>query len=110
MGIFFNLIMKFATLAALVATVSAIRMNGDGPWNPAKTAATKSEHYAATNAVVAEQVRFQTAHNTKHAADMDQWDADCEAQKNHVRKARNTQVTGGNEYPAFKVYGGEAKK
>merc|ERR1719263_856926 len=93
--------MKFATLAALVATVSAIRMNGDGPWTPAKTAATKSEHYATSNAVVAEQVRFQTEHNTAHAAAMAKQFQDCEDQKNHVRKARNTQETGGNEYPAF---------
>merc|ERR1712100_454338 len=94
--------MKFAAFA-LIATVSAIRL--DAPNDSYKA---KSDSLAAALDAVATQQKFAADHLAMHTANMDTAEAECQALKSHVRKARSDQEAGGNQYPAFKTY--EAKK
>merc|ERR1711981_1005381 len=93
-----QLTMKFAVLA-LIASVSAIRLD-----TPNESYAAKADSLSAVLDAVATQQKFAADHLAMHTANMDQAEAECQALKSHVRKARSDQEAGGNQYPAFKTY------
>ena len=95
--------MKFAVLA-LIATASAIRL--DAPNDSYKA---KADSLALSLQTVATQQKFEADHFAMHSANMATADAECQALKTHVRAARSAQEAGGNQYPPFKVYGGDKK-
>ena len=95
--------MKFAVLA-LIATASAIRL--DAPNDSYKA---KADSLALSLQTVATQQKFEADHFAMHSANMATADAECSALKTHVRAARAAQEAGGNQYPAFKIYGGDKK-
>ena len=95
--------MKFFALA-LIATVSAVRLDA-----PNDSYAAKAASLAKSLETVATQQKFEADHFAMHSANMAKADAECQALKTHVRKARADQEAGGNQYPPFKVYGGEKK-
>ena len=90
--------MKFVALA-LIATASAIRL--DAPNDSYKA---KADSLATSLQTVATQQKFEADHFAMHSSNMAKADADCQALKTHVRKARADQEAGGNQYPPFKTY------
>merc|ERR1712203_1237879 len=96
--------MKFAVLVALIATASAIRL--DAPNDSYKA---KADSLALSLQTVATQQKFEADHFAMHSANMATADAECQALKTHVRASRAAQEAGGNQYPAFKIYGGDKK-
>ena len=95
--------MKFFALA-LIASASAIRLDAPNDSYAAKAASLKT-----SLETVATQQKFEADHFAMHSANMATADAECQALKTHVRAARAAQEAGGNQYPPFKVYGGDKK-
>merc|ERR1712072_1204035 len=91
--------MKASVIALLVASVSAIRMT-----TPDESYAAKAASLSAVLDTVATQQKFAADHLAMHTANMDQAEAECQALKSHVRKARADQEAGGNQYPVLKTY------
>ena len=91
-------------IALLVAAASAMRLQ-----TPNESYAAKAESLKNVLDTVAQQQAFAADHLAMHTANMDKAEADCQALKSHVRKARADQVAGGNQYPAFKTYDAEKK-
>ena len=91
--------MKAALIAVLFATVSAIRVTA-----PNDSYKAKADSLAAALDAVATQQKFAADHLAMHTANMDKAEADCQALKSHVRKARSDQEAGGNQYPPLKIY------
>merc|ERR1712224_656861 len=88
--------------ALLVATVAAVRIQA-----PNDSYAAKADSLAAALDAVATQQKFAADHLAMHTNNMDTAEAECQALKGHVRKARADQEAGGNQYPAFKTYEGK---
>merc|ERR1712238_311183 len=103
MGNILTLKMKFAVIA-LIATVSAIRLE-----DPNASYAAKAANLAGSLQAVATQQAFEADHFAMHSSNMATADSECQTPKTHVRAARSAQEAGGNQYPAFKIYGGEKK-
>ena len=91
--------MKVAVFAVLFATASAIRMT-----TPNESYEAKANSLSAALDAVATQQKFAADHLAMHTANMDKAEADCQALKSHVRKARADQEAGGNQYPPLKTY------
>ena len=91
--------MKFFAIL-LIATASAINLR-----DPAASEAARVETLKASRAAVATQTKFAADHFATHTTAMNKAEKDCQDQKNQVRSARHTQITEGNQYPAFKTYG-----
>ena len=68
---------------ALIAAVAAIQ-------DPNASYKAKADSLSAVNAAVAQQKKFAADHEAMHTANMDRADAECDAQKLHVRLARET--------------------
>ena len=94
--------MKFAVIAALFATVSAIRIE-----DPNASYKAKADNLALSLQTVANQQKFEADHFAMHSSNMATADAECQTLKTHVRAARSAQEAGGNQYPAFKIYKSE---
>ena len=112
--------MKFTTLIALIASVSAINLSEEpvaaapaaAPADPAPAAAKggakagtpadsykqKADSLKAVNAAVAEQERFQAEHNKMVADNFAADDAAAKAERARVSRARQTQLQGGLAY------------
>ena len=90
--------MKFVAL--FIAAAAAIRLDA-----PNDSYAAKAESLNAALEAVATQQKFAADHLAMHTANMNTAEAECQALKSHVRKARADQEAGGNQYPAFKTYG-----
>merc|ERR1711975_206420 len=69
----------------------------------------KADSLATSLQTVATQQKFEADHFAMHSANMATADAECQALKTHVRAARAAQEAGGNQYPPFKIYGGDKK-
>ena len=90
--------MKF--IALLVAAVAAVKINAD----PAASEAARVSTLNTSRQVVATQNKFEADHLAMHTKNMNTADKECADLKENVRSARHTQVTEGNQYPAYKTY------
>ena len=88
-----------AVFALLVASAAAMRLQA-----PNDSYAAKAESLAAALDAVATQQKFAADHLAMHTNNMNTADAEAQALKSHVRKARADQEAGGNQYPNFKTY------
>ena len=98
--------MKFTTLFAVIATVSAINLSEEpaaapaGPkaGTPADSYKQKADSLKAVNAAVAEQERFQAEHNKMVADNFAADDLAAKTERARVSRARQTQLQGGLDY------------
>ena len=91
--------MKFYSLIALVATVSAIKIS-----DPKGSAAARESTLTTSRSVVAAQNKFEADHFAMHTKNMNTADQECHDLKTSVRLARARQVAGGDQTPAMKKY------
>ena len=94
--------MKAVVVALLIAAVAAVQLEA-----PNDSYKAKADSLKAGLKVIAKQQKFEKDHFKMHSANMAKADAECQALKTKVRKARADQVAGGNQYPPFKTYGGK---
>ena len=89
--------MKF--FALLIAAVAAVKIE-----TPNESYAAKADSVAAATAATTTQKAFEGDHLAMHTNNMNTAEAENQALKAHVRKARADQVAGGNQYPPLKTY------
>ena len=108
--------MKFIAIA-LIAATSAIALRGDKDaaaapkvGTPETSAEARTSSLKTVLETVATQQSFEKDHAAAHKEAMATAEQECQDKKNGVRMARHRQITEGNQYPPFAVYGGAAKK
>ena len=83
--------MKFYSLIALIATVSAIKIS-----DPKTSAAARESTLATSRTVVAAQNKFEDDHFAMHDKNMNTAQTECQTLKTSVRLARARMVAGGD--------------
>ena len=89
--------MKFYALLAITLAVVAAK-------DPATSAKAKADSVKAASAAIKKQQQWEAKHIKDHTAAMAKADKEAQTLKNKVRRARQRQVSEGNQYPAFKTY------
>ena len=89
--------MKFYALLAITLAVVAAK-------DPATSAKAKADSVKAATAAIKKQQAFEAKHVADHEKAMAKADNEAQSLKNKVRRARQKQVSEGNQYPAFKTY------
>merc|ERR1719329_497376 len=103
--------MKFASLFVAIAAATLVQKDGEkAAADPLASAQARSKSLKAALDAVAEQNRFEAEHAAMHANNMVNAEQECQDHKNSVRSAREAQVQGGDQYPAFKTYGSKEAK
>ena len=96
--------MKFIAIA-LIAATSAVTLR-----DPAGSAEARAESFGTSLKTVAEQQKFEKEHAAAHKEAMATWEQENQDHKNSVRMARHRQITEGNQYPDYAVYGDKGAK
>ena len=95
--------MKLTSIALLIATVSAVKIN-----SPNESYKAKIDNLAGGMSAIKNQTDFEATHIENHTAAMKNASESCETEKNDVRTARNKQLANGTYFP-MKTYGAEEK-